>query len=150
MNNLESKLQHDLIMWFGQKYPQYRNLLIEINNDTYSMYHAVKRKSMGMVPGASDLIFIIPTSTFPQIAGLELKARGSVHKSEKILRQLEWGKSIKDIGGYYIISPSLIQFKLFIDTSLNHLNSLPALQELNDIYQYRIYKQIESKKTVKF
>ena len=73
----EKQLQAKLIINFGQKYPQHRELLFEVNNDTYSRNHAAARKAVGMVPGVSDLIVV--THYSGKILGIELKAVGSVH-----------------------------------------------------------------------
>lgn len=101
----ENKTQHTFIMWFGQKYPEHRGLLFEVNNNVYSLHHASKRRSMGMVAGVADLILVLPNSG--KIAGIELKAPGSTHNKDHIRQQVEWGKKVVDNGGFYYITSNI-------------------------------------------
>lgn len=98
----EKELQHNIVKWFGQTYPEHRGLLFEVNNNTYSVRHGLSRISMGMVPGVSDLILIMPKCG--KIAALELKAINSRHPINHIENQLDWGKKIIDNGGFYLMS----------------------------------------------
>jgi len=101
----ESHLQHQFFMAFGQRWPQYRKLLFEINNNAYSLKHAQHRKAMGMQAGAADMGFISPKSGI--FCGIEFKKAGSKHSKAHILNQLEWGALIKKAGGYYIMTNNI-------------------------------------------
>ena len=113
----EKELQHQLIMQFGQQYPQYRDLLFEVNNDTYNQRHAAKRKSMGMVAGVSDLILVSPYTG--NVHPIELKAPGSRHKATHIARQITWQRQIRSAGGVAIISANFDRVYAFIVSILN-------------------------------
>src|SRR6056297_1637998 len=108
----EQQLQHSIVMWFSQQYPQYRGLLFEINNDTQAMKQAMKRRAMGMIAGASDLGLINPWNG--QFIGIELKAPGSRHKLDHIKQQVEWGQKLIDAGGIYLMSSEIETIKMFI------------------------------------
>jgi len=120
MKKTENKIQYEIVTWFSQKYPQYRGLLFEINNDTYSRNHAMRRRAMGMISGVSDLIFIVPGSG--KIAGIEIKAEGSNHKKDHIKNQLEWGRIIMQAGGFYIMSSHTTVIKTFINFLIQDMN----------------------------
>lgn len=108
----EDRLQHDLIMWFGHSWPEYRKLLIEINNNPKNKAHGSYRKSMGMIKSASDLIMVQPKSG--TIAAIELKAHGSIHPKNHIENQIAWGELIIEQGGFFIMSSDLPTVKEFI------------------------------------
>lgn len=112
----ESQHQHSFIMWFGQQYPEHRGLLFEVNNNVYSLHHASKRRSMGMVAGVSDLILVLPNSG--KTVGIELKAPGSIHNKDHIRQQVEWGKKVVDNGGFYYITSDLDHLKNVIERTL--------------------------------
>jgi len=141
----EQKLQHNLIMKFSQKHPEQRGLLFEVNNDTVNMKHAVKRRSMGMIAGVSDLVYVIPKCAI--IAGIELKAEGSTHKTTHIKNQIEWGQKIIDQGGFYLITSSLDNALFFIESLMNddYISAI-KLQQKCILFAF---KQM-NKKTIKF
>lgn len=107
----ESKLQHELIMWFSAKWPDEQNRLFMIQNNTYSASHGKNMKSLGMKRGAPDLMLIGKD----MVAGIELKSPGSKHKKAHILEQLDFGQSMIDMGHQYIISSNIKTIKLFIE-----------------------------------
>ncbi len=109
---IESRKQHDLIMWFGQSWPEYRRLLFMVHNETENFKQRMYRKSMGQIAGVSDLILMLPM--FGLMAGIELKAPNSTHKTEHIKRQLEWGQKVIDNGGLYIMSSNIEEVKKYI------------------------------------
>jgi len=145
----EKQLQAKLIINFGQKYPKHRELLFEVNNDTYSRNHADARKAVGMVPGVSDLIFVSPFTG--KIVGIELKAAGSTHAAQHIHTQLSWGAQITKAGGYYIMSSDIDFVMKFIDSIFekNELENMKLRIE-NTVFITEIVNQLETKKTVKF
>ena len=130
----EKQLQHRIVMWFSQEYPQHRGHLFLINNDNISEKDIFKRianrnkqfnllelinklnfankKSqlgIGLIPGVSDLILIHPDHK--TIHGIEIKAPGSTHKTSHLQRQIEWGTNVCRS---YIMSPRETEIKDFI------------------------------------
>jgi hypothetical protein len=108
----EARQQYEIVLWFCSTWPELRGLLFEVNNNTYSARHGVKRTAMGMIPGISDLILISPETGM--VNGIEIKAVGSVHKKEHVITQLNWGELIVNNGGNYIMSSNIEDIKLFI------------------------------------
>ncbi len=141
----EARIQHDLIMWFGQTYPNYRNLLFMVHNETTSRQQGTKLKAMGLISGVSDLIFINPIGG--KSAGIELKAPGSTHNKSHIQKQIIWGESLINAGANYLISSNLLHAKKFIISLLakdNESSDFIQDESLNFVInQY-------NKKTIKF
>lgn len=106
----EQKLQHDLIMWFSQTYPEFQDRLFMVQNNTYSQSHGNRMKSLGLKKGVSDLMFI--GNGF--IAGIELKAPESIHKTSHIKEQLKFGEMLIESGHYFIMTSSFEDAKDFI------------------------------------
>jgi len=138
---LESRLQHDLIMWFGQIWPNLRPLMFEVNNDTLSAKNASFRKSKGMISGVADLILI------KYKAGIELKAPKSIHSKDHIKKQTMWGRMLIDNKGYYLITSDLGVAKNFI-TQLVLQNYDEAIKIQHGCLQL-VENQFENK-TIKF
>jgi len=141
----EARIQHDLIMWFGQNYPQYRNLLFLVHNETMSKQQGTKLKSMGLIAGVSDLIFINPKGG--KSVGIELKAPKSTHKKTHIQQQLFWGADLINAGSNYLITSNLLHAKKFIVALLqNDIDSVEFIQ--NESINF-VEKQFH-KKTIAF
>lgn len=101
---LEKRMQHELIMWFSQTYPDLKGALWGTFNED-----ARHKKNLGMQKGVSDLIFF--NNVF---AGLELKAVNARFHKKHILHQIEWGQNIIKRGGFYFIGSDLNIAKQFI------------------------------------
>jgi len=139
----EKNLQNKIVMWFSQTYPQYRGMLFLVNNTTMSERHGQSQRALGLVKGASDLIFMSP---FGRVAGIEVKAAGSTHSKDHIDQQIEWGKSLIESNGFYIMSCSEIQLRQFINSLIyKDYKIVEALQN-----QSISYAEGQSGKTVKF
>ena len=140
----ESRIQHNLIMWFGQTWPEYRELLFMVHNETENFKQLMYRKSMGQIPGVSDLVFMVPGTG--KLAGIELKAPDSTHLSEHINRQLAWGEKIIENNGFYLMTSDLKDAKNFIKSLIEKTSE-------HLIYQIGSLNYIRSqlnKKTIKF
>lgn len=131
---MEKNLQHELIMWFSQQFPEYRGSLWMVSNED-----ARHKRNLGMHPGVSDLNYFNKV-----FAGIELKAPGSSHSRAHIIRQVEWGQQVIDRGGFYFIGSDIILAKKFIidlmkfnQSSINTIT--PVLRKL-----------VEGRKTIKF
>ncbi len=107
----EKKLQNEIVMWFSQTYPYLRGCLFEVNNTVTNINHLSSRRGMGMFYGISDLI-LFSNGIF---CGIELKSPGSVHSSAKVQRQLDWGYTVRENGGLYIMSSDITILKTLIE-----------------------------------
>ena len=140
----EKNLQYECVKWFGEQFPELQNLLIEINNDTYSRNQSMRRRAMGMRAGAGDLLFFYKKN----LIFIELKNTETRHKRQHILQQFEFGESIRKQGGYHFFVNNLIQFQNIIEMTMKH-------PEYLDLAQKRNKKMIENllnngKKTIVF
>lgn len=113
----ESIIQHQLVIWFSQSYPEYKGLLFSVNNDTFNVKDAQKRKALGLIKGVSDLCLVVPDSG--KLAGIELKKPRSYHSVSHIQNQLYWGDKIISSGGYYLMTSDLDVAKVFIKSLLS-------------------------------
>lgn len=139
----EQRIQHDLIMWFSQTYPELQGRLFMVQNNTYSQSHGNRMKSLGMVKGVSDLMFI--GNGF--VAGIELKAPESVHSVAHIKEQMRFGEMLNSLNHYFIMTSSLDQVKSFIIGCINgHHDKLTEMQT----YQYDWIEEKLINKTIKF
>lgn len=141
----ENKIQHEVVKWFSQKYPQYRGLLFEVNNNPANVKHALKRRAMGMISGVSDLIFIIPRTG--KVAGIEIKAPGSVHSKTHIENQMEWGDSLTRNTAFYLIGNNTNSIMNFIECLI--IGDFNKARLICDYANSNIKNQM-NKKTIKF
>ena len=141
----EKRMQFELVMWFGQTFPELSGCLMEINNDTYSRNHAMKRKSMGMVKSASDMVL----HAYKRVVFIELKAPGSRHDYLHILSQLEFGRQHMKHGAWFIMSANLDIIKDFVSSIINN-DTDNALFLQNESLKEIENKLNEKSKTIKF
>ena len=90
----EDQLQHEIIMWFSQTYPELRGALFEINNNSNNIRSSMRHRALGRIAGVSDLIL-----HYKFMYGIELKAPFSRHKRNQIELELEWGRGVVSRGG---------------------------------------------------
>ena len=144
-NITEDRLQHDFVMWFGQKWPEHRKYLFEVNNNPKNKVHGSHRKSMGMVRSVSDLILIQPVTA--TTCGIEIKSPNSAWQKSKIENQLNWGKGLIKNSGYYIMSSNIELLSKFASAIINN-NIYMAVNAQNEAYKH-IISQFKNK-TIKF
>jgi hypothetical protein len=147
--NSEKKLQAELVLWFGQTYPDFKKLFFEVNNDTYSDNHRFSRKAMGMVAGVADMLLISPFTG--RVLGIELKAKDSKHPSVKIQNQLNWGDELIKTGNSYIMSCDIEEIKDIISAFTWQTGHFKRLISQNKQWiNSHVIPQIKSQQTVKF
>ncbi len=145
-NNKEDKLQAEIVLWFGQLWPQYQQLFFEVYNNPANIKHAMHRKSMGMRAGVADTLLIQPKTAVT--CGIEFKGLGASHSYSKIKNQIIWGKSLIENGGYYIMSSDRDLIKKFITSVIyDDIYTINLCQELAMKY---ITDQLKSRKTIQF
>lgn len=142
----EARLQHDFVMWFRQKWPEYSNLLFMVHNEAKSKKEASYLKSMGLVPGASDLALIHPH--YGYFIGIELKAPGSRHSKEHIEQQLNWGKQVIENNGYYLMTSNMDVLQRFCKFLIDY-NPL-RVYDIQTDELFFIEHQLKAQKTIKF
>lgn len=113
----EDQLQQQIVTYFHNTYPEHRGMLFEVNNKTDKGAH---RRALGLVPGASDLLYI---DTKGIAHAMELKAPGTRHDVKHLEKQLNWGQRVALRGGSTSFIFSLEQFKQeFENIKHNHLH----------------------------
>ena len=84
----EEKLQSNIVISHNNNYPQQWGQLFHVANERAHKLQAYKAKSIGIVSGVADLIYI---SKKRKVA-TELKIDGSRHDLAKIKKQIKWGE----------------------------------------------------------
>lgn len=112
----EDKIQQDIFMWFNNNYclkhHNPRCIIFSVpNGGTRNKMEAIKLKSTGMKAGVSDLIVILPN----KVLFVEVKTETG-RQSDK---QIEFEKTITDLGYSYILVRSLEEFKTVVSEFLN-------------------------------
>lgn len=113
----EGKIQADCFAWFWNTFPKYRKLLFHIPNENdradSNMIQGAIRKSLGVVSGVSDLIFLVASGGYHGLC-IEMKDDKGTQKPA----QKEWQQIVERQGFRYVICRSLDQFKQIINEYL--------------------------------
>ena len=107
----EGRIQAECFAWFWNEFPQYRKLLFHVPNendraDSNPIQGAI-RKSLGVVPGVSDLILLVPRGSHGALL-IEMKDEKGIQKPA----QKEWQTIVEAQGYKYCLCRSLAQFKM--------------------------------------
>lgn len=102
----ESQIQSACVTWLWNTHPETRGLFFAVNNNSEHIARAMQRKSVGLVPGVSDTLFMWHGKTycfeFKTPTGRQSPAQKAWH--DKV--------SMHDFG--YIIIRSLTEFQAAI------------------------------------
>jgi hypothetical protein len=102
----EEKIQHDCILWFDMYYPQHRQMLFHVDNNSWNATIGARKKAMGVRPGVSDLILVGPRRVY----FLECKN----DRGEQSNHQISFEEKVISRGQIYIVFRSLTEFKQII------------------------------------
>ena len=105
----EDRLQQICFLWHWNEYPDQRGLLFHVpNGGNRNAREGAKFKTMGVIPGVSDLIFL-----YDGVAHfIELKNEKGVQSK----RQKNWEALVKAERFPYYIVRSLDSFQILIET----------------------------------
>lgn len=113
----EGRIQADCFRWFWNEFPQYRKTLFHVPNENdradANPIQGAMRKSLGVVAGVSDLLFLVARGPYHGLC-IEMKDEKGTQKSA----QKEWQAIIEAQGYKYTLCRSLAQFKEIIDDYL--------------------------------
>ena len=117
----ENNLQQQIYIWFNNTYclknHNPRALIFSIpNGGTRNVREAMTFKATGLLPGASDLIIILPNG---KLLFVELKMLKGIQSNE----QKDFECRVSSLGYEYYLIRSLEQFKLLIQTNSGHTNT---------------------------
>ena len=94
----ENKLQQQIFTWHWNHFPKERGLLFMVHNSASNRIQGARLKSMGMLRGVSDMIYLNPTQNRPQF--LELK----IESGRQSIYQKQWQKLLSSHNySYHII-----------------------------------------------
>ncbi|AGO47848.1 VRR-NUC domain protein [Cellulophaga phage phi46:1] len=100
----EARLQQDIFTKHWNCYPDERKLLFSVNNNSHNKVKGAMMKSIGVVSGVSDLIYLNPRTVKPQF--IELKIESGTQQDH----QKDWQQLIESIGFDYYIARSVEDF----------------------------------------
>lgn len=103
----EEQLQAECYRWFWNKFIEERQMLFHVDNNSYNGIIGNRKKSLGVVKGISDFIFILPNG---RTAFIEMKTEKGYQKPE----QREFMHKVCERGHEYYICRSVDQFKTLI------------------------------------
>ena len=114
----EGRIQAECFTWFWNEFPQYRGALFHIPNendraDSNAIQGAI-RKSLGIVPGVSDLILLVPRGTHGALC-IEMKDEHGVQRPA----QKTWQTLVESLGYKYVLCRSFAKFQEAVNGYLN-------------------------------
>ena len=122
--NPEAHIQADCVLWLWNAYPETRGLYFCVNNEnSRSKYESRKqqlrsgaqRKALGIVPGVSDTILMIPRKCYHALC-IEFKTPTGRQSDV----QKEWQEKVESQGYRYVVIRSLEDFQHEIENYLSH------------------------------
>lgn len=132
----EKRIQHNLTMWFSQKYPQHDGCMWSVFNED-----SKHKRNQGMHPGVADVHLF-----FNKFAGIELKKPGSLHNVSRVIQQINWGKNVIKHGGLYYIGSDFEEMTSFI---VGIIEIKAYVYDIQDKCLKHVEKQLENS-VVKF
>lgn len=91
-------------MWFDKTFPDQRQMLFHVDNNSYNAIIGAKKAALGVKRGISDLIFIVDVIWF-----LEMKTPKGVQEPD----QITFMNKVRERGHPYVILRSLEEFQNF-------------------------------------
>lgn len=102
-NRTEGRLQQEIFTKHWNQYPEERRLLFAVNNNSVNRIKGAQMKSIGVVSGVSDLIYLNPRRG---LQFLELK----LPKGRQSPNQIEFQYKVERLGYEYHIIKTLEEF----------------------------------------
>ena len=114
----EGRIQAECFAWFWNEFPQFRKTLFHVPNENEredsNMIQGAIRKSLGVVAGVADLLFLVARGGYHGLC-IEMKDEKGTQKPA----QKEWQAVVEEQGFKYVICRSFLQFKKIILEYLN-------------------------------
>lgn len=117
-NKSESRIQQDIVRWFKNNYclkhHSPRCVIQSVPNESKSKQETLVKLSMGMLPGASDLVVVIPGT----VLFVEVKRPGEKPREN----QRDYAETVVALGFRYEVVTSLEEFKQLLSLFINVLH----------------------------
>ena len=101
----EAQLQSKCVIWLRNTYPQTHGLFFAVNNNSIHAHAGGTMKSMGVIPGVADTIFLWEGKAY----FLEFKTPDGRQSAA----QREWQSKVEESGFRYEIVRSEAEFQEF-------------------------------------
>lgn len=99
----EAQIQSACVMWLWNNYPQTRGLFFAVTNNSEHAVRALQRKSLGLVAGVSDCLFMWKGKTYC----FEFKTpKGKLSEAQGV-----WGARVTTHGFPYIVIRDIETFQ---------------------------------------
>lgn len=106
----EGALQQSIVMWFRNNYCLKNSvpkcLIFSVPNESSNAREQMYKKSIGMLPGVSDLVVVIPN----KVLFIECKDE----KGKQSDNQIQFENTVNELGFEYHVVRSLEEFKPLI------------------------------------
>jgi ATP-dependent exoDNAse (exonuclease V) beta subunit len=102
----EAQIQSECFRWLWNEHPETRGLFFTINNNSEHVVRAMIRKSLGIVPGVADTVFLWKGNAY----FIEFKTNEGVLSKA----QIEWHRKIINEMFLYFVVRSVDEFKTVI------------------------------------
>lgn len=100
----EEKLQQQIFTWHWNTMPQERGLLFMVHNTPKNAIDGARLKSIGLVKGVSDIVYLKP-------GGIPIFIELKTDRGRQSPEQIQWQRKIQSVGYRYEIVRSLEEFK---------------------------------------
>lgn len=114
----EGRIQAACFTWFWNEYPKYRGALFHVPNENdradSNAIQGAMRKSLGIVPGVSDLVLLVPRGPHGALC-IEMKDEHGIQRPA----QKTWQSLVESLGYKYVLCRSLEQFQKDVNEYLN-------------------------------
>ncbi len=103
----EDQLQQDCYLWFHNEFHAERRMLFHVDNNSWNAVIGAKKKSLGVIPGPSDFVFITHGGA---VVFIEMK----LPKQPQSEEQLDFMRKVQKRGHLYFIVEYREQFKKLV------------------------------------
>jgi len=102
----EAQIQSECVRWLWNEHPETRGLFFAVNNNSEHVGRAMIRKSLGVVPGVADTVFLWRGHAY----FIEFKTPWGVLSKA----QVEWHRKLTNEMFLYFVVRSVAEFKTVI------------------------------------
>lgn len=107
----EIQLQSKIAQTISVRFPKLKGQFFHISNERNNKVQAFQARSIGIVPGVSDFLFMellySDQELGTKLTGIEVKDPGSYHDVDHVKQQVKWGKTLERCGGRWFLVVSV-------------------------------------------